>query len=143
LNSEHFSNYQHKEVDMVATNWPTPNWPEGVAHDVSGYEKPLFSVIDDAARDYPNQVYTIFNDATRTFAQVKDTVDRVAGFLASRGVQKGDRVAIFLPNLPHYPAIFFGILKAGAVFVIVNPTTKARKLSYLLNDCGARVFFRG
>jgi len=63
---------------MAATNWPTPNWPEGVSHDVSGYEKPLFSVLDDAAREYPNQVYTIFNDGTRTYAQVKDTAERVA-----------------------------------------------------------------
>jgi long-chain acyl-CoA synthetase len=81
---------------MAATTWPTPNWPEGVANNVSGYEKPLYSILDDAANEFPNQVYTIFNDATRTFAQVKDTADRIANFLASRGIQKGDRVAIFL-----------------------------------------------
>ncbi len=126
---------------MAATNWPTPNWPEGVAHDVAGYEKPLFSVLDDTARQYPDQVFTIFNDATRTFAQVKDTADRLADFLASRGVQKGDRVAIFLPNLPHYPAIFFGILKAGAVCVTCNPLYTANELNYQLNDAGAKVVF--
>ena len=92
---------------MVATTWPTSNWPEGVARDVTDYEKPLFSILDDSAREYPNQVYTIFNDATRTYAQVKDTADRIANFLVSRGIKKGDRVAIFLPNIPHYPAIFF------------------------------------
>ena len=48
---------------MAATTWPTPNWPEGVANDVSGYEKPLFSILDDTVNEYPNQVYTIFNDA--------------------------------------------------------------------------------
>jgi long-chain acyl-CoA synthetase len=72
---------------MAAATWPTPNWPQDVAHDVSGYEKPLFSLLDDSASNYPNQVYTIFNDATRTFAQVKDTADRIANFLASRGIQ--------------------------------------------------------
>jgi len=126
---------------MAANAWPTPYWPEGVEKDISGYEKSLFSIIDDAARDYPNQVYTIFNDGTRTFAQVKDTADRIANFLVSRGIQKGDRVAIFLPNLPHYPAIFFGILKAGAVCVTCNPLYTANELNYQLNDAGAKAVF--
>ena len=59
------TNHQRKEIAMVATTWPTSNWPEGVSHDVSDYEKPLFSILDDSARDYPNQDYTIFSDATR------------------------------------------------------------------------------
>ena len=63
---------------MAATNWPTSNWPEGVPQDVGDYEYPLFDILDQTARYYPNQVYTIFNDATRTYAQVKDTADRVA-----------------------------------------------------------------
>jgi len=126
---------------MAATNWPTSNWPEGVPQDINDYDKPLYTIIDDAARDYPNQVYTIFNDATRTYVQVKDTADRVASFLASRGIQKGDRVAIFLPNLPHYPAIFFGILKAGAVCVTCNPLYTPNELNYQLNDAGAKAVF--
>jgi len=126
---------------MASSEWPTPHWPEGVAHEISGYEKPLFSVLDETAREYPNQVYTIFNDATRTYAQVKDTADRIANFLVSRGIQKGDRVAIFLPNLPHYPAIFFGILKAGAVCVTCNPLYTANELNYQLNDAGAKAVF--
>ena len=126
---------------MEATTWPTPNWPEGVANNVSGYEKPLYSILDDAANEFPNQAYTIFNDATRTFAQVKDTADRIANFLASRGIQKGDRVAIFLPNLPHYPAIYFGILKAGAVGVTCNPLYTVNELNYQLKDAGAKAVF--
>ena len=126
---------------MTATTWSTPNWPQDVPHDISGYEKPLFSVLDESASNYPDQVYTIFNDATRTYAQVKDTADRIANFLASRGIQKGDRVAIFLPNLPHYPAIFFGILKAGAVCVTCNPLYKANELNYQLKDAGAKAVF--
>ncbi len=126
---------------MATSEWPTPNWPEGVAREITGYEKPLFSILDEAAKEYPNQVYTIFNDATRTYAQVKDTADRIANFLVSRGIQKGDRVAIFLPNLPHYPAIFFGILKAGAVCVTCNPLYTANELNYQLNDAGAKVVF--
>jgi len=135
------NNSKLKEVRMTGTKWPTAKWPEDVAHDISGYEKPLFSILDESASSYPDQVYTIFNDATRTFAQVKDTADRIANFLASRGIQKGDRVGIFLPNLPHYPAIFFGILKAGAVCVTCNPLYKSNELNYQLKDAGAKAVF--
>ncbi len=126
---------------MSTAAWPTKRWPEGVAHDVTDYVRPLQSVLDESARDYPDNIYTIFNDATRTFAQVKDTADRIANFLSSSGVKKGDRVAIFLPNLPHYPAIFFGILKAGAVCVTCNPLYTASELNYQLKDAGAKAVF--
>ena len=136
-----FSNPKTKEVQMAAITWSAPNWPEDMPHEISGFEKPLYSLLDESASKYPNQVYTIFNDATRTYAQVKDTADRIAHFLASRGIQKGDRVAIFLPNLPHYPAIFFGILKAGAVCVTCNPLYTANELNYQLKDAGAKAVF--
>lgn len=128
---------------MAAKTWPTPNWPDGVPHDINPaeYDMPLFQILDDAARDYPNLTYTIFNDATRTFASIKDTADRIANFLASRGIKKGDRVAIFLPNLPHYPAIYFGILKAGAVCVTCNPLYTGPELNYQLKDAGAKAVF--
>ena len=128
---------------MAVKIWPTPSWPVGVPHDINpaDYNMPLFQILDDAARDYSNLTYTIFNDATRTFASVKDTADRIANFLASRGIKKGDRVAIFLPNLPHYPAIYFGILKAGAVCVTCNPLYTGAELNYQLKDAGAKAVF--
>ncbi len=121
--------------------WHGPKWPEGVPYEITGYEKPLFSILDDAARDYPDKTYTIFNDFTRTFAQVKDTADRVADFLVSQGIRPKDRVAIFLPNLPHYPEIFFGILKAGGVCVSCNPLYRASELNFQLKDSGAKAVF--
>jgi len=126
---------------MSTKSWPTPHWPEGVSRDVSGYDKPLFTILDDAVRDYPNNVFTIFNDSTKTFSQVYDTANRIANFLISRGIQKGDRVAIFLPNLPHYPEIYFGILRAGSVCVTCNPMYTASELNYQLKDSGAKAVF--
>lgn len=121
--------------------WHGPKWPQGVPDEIKGYEKPVFSILDEAAQNWPHQVYTVFNDGKKTFAQVKDTADRLADFLASRGIKKGDRVAIFLPNLPHYPAIYFGILKAGAVCVTCNPLYTAGELNLQLNDSGAKAVF--
>jgi len=130
-----------KEEKMTAKPWHGEKWPKGVPFEISGYDKPLYTILDEAAGQYPDQVYTIFNDATRTYGQVKDTADRIADFLVSKGIQKGDRVAIFLPNLPHYPAIFFGILKAGAVCVTCNPVYTASELNYQLGDAGAKMVF--
>ena len=126
---------------MEAKQWPTSKWPEGVPHDISGYDQPLFSILDEAAKSHPNHTYTIFSGATKTFAQVNDTANRVANFLLDQGINKGDRVGIFLPNIPHYPAIYFGILKAGAVCVTCNPQYTSGELNYQLKDAGAKAVF--
>ena len=85
---------------MTATTWPTSKWPEDVPHDVSGYEKPLFSILDESAGSYPDRVYTIFNDATRTFAQVKDTADRIANFWPRAASKKETGWRFFCPICP-------------------------------------------
>ncbi len=121
--------------------WESPRWPEGVAHEISGYDRPLFSVLDEAAKNYPNSTYTIFSGFSKTFSQVKDTADRLARFLVDRGLKKGDRVAVFLPNIPQYPEIVFAVVKAGGVCVTCNPLYKAHELSYQLKDAGASMAF--
>jgi len=126
---------------MVTKPWHGSRWPQGVPYEISGFEKPLYTILDDAASNYPDATYTIFADATRTFRQVKDTADRIANFLASRGIGRGDRVAIFLPNIPQFPEIFFGILKTGATCVTCNPLYKTPELNYQLKDCGAKALF--
>jgi long-chain acyl-CoA synthetase len=126
---------------MTHPVWQTPHWPEGVAHTLPEYRFPLFELLDNAARKYPDNVFTIFQGATRTYAQVKDTADRIANFLSSRGIHKGDKVAIFLPNLPHFPEILFGILKAGAVAVNCNPVYTALELNHQLKDSESKMVF--
>ncbi len=126
---------------MSGKPWHGPRWPHGVPYEISDYEKPLFSLLDETAQEFPDHTYTIFAGAARTFSQVKDSADRVAHFLASKGVVSGDRVAIFLPNVPHYPEIFFGILKAGGVAVTCNPLYTITELHFQIKDTGARALF--
>ncbi len=121
--------------------WKTPFWPEGVAHDINNYHYPLTQILDNAARRYPDNVYTIFNGAFRTYAQVKDTADRIANFLEGKGIRKGDKIAIFLPNIPHFPEVLFGILKAGAVAVNCNPVYTPAELKYQLKDSESKMVF--
>ena len=85
---------------MSDSAWKTPYWPEGVVHTFTDYQFPIFKFLDDSAKAYPDSIFTQFNGASRTYAQVKDTADRIANFLSGRGIRKGDKVAIFLPNLP-------------------------------------------
>lgn len=126
---------------MTDQAWKTAFWPEGVAHTITDYKYPIFKFLDDTAKKYPDNVFTIFNGASKTFAQVLDTVNRIANFLASKGIGKGDKVAIFLPNLPQFPEILFGILKAGAVAVNCNPVYTPAELNLQLKDSESKMVF--
>lgn len=126
---------------MTDKAWKTPYWPEGVSHDVTNYHYPLPQVLDRTAEKYPDNVYTIFNGAFRTYAQVKDAADRIASFLVGKGIKKGEKVAIFLPNIPHFPEVLFGILKSGAVAVNCNPSYTPSELKYQLNDSESKMVF--
>ena len=126
---------------MNPPKWETPFWPKGVARKVPDYNFPVFELLDNSARNYPENVFTIFNGATKTYAKVKDTADRIANFLAEKGIKKGDKVAIFLPNLPQFPEILFGILKAGAICVNCNPVYTPTELNYQLNNSEAKMVF--
>jgi long-chain acyl-CoA synthetase len=121
--------------------WKTPYWPEGVEHTFTDYKFPMFKFLDDSAKKFPDNTFTIFNGATKTYAQVKDTADRLATFLASKGIGKGDKVAIFLPNLPQFPEILFGIVKAGAVAVNCNPVYTPPELNHQLKDSESKMVF--
>jgi amino acid adenylation domain-containing protein len=92
----------------------------------------------DSAGRFPDKPAVICDGQVRTFAQIDRGSDCLACELRRAGIVRGDRVAVFQENSAELVVSVFGILKAGAVFVIVNPTTKAKKLSYILNDCGVR-----
>ncbi|MGH8202861.1 MAG: class I adenylate-forming enzyme family protein [Steroidobacteraceae bacterium] len=72
------------------------------------------------------------------FRDLLDASQRLAGALRSRGIERGDRVAIQLENSWASASAIFGTLIAGGVFVLINPQTRASKLGFILRDCGAR-----
>jgi long-chain acyl-CoA synthetase len=76
-----------------------------------------------------------------TYAELGRKADAVASWLQAQGLQRGDRVAIMLPNVMAYPAILFGILSAGCTVVNVNPLYTTRELTHQLQDAGARHLF--
>ena len=97
--------------------------------------------LEDSARKYPTRDALILGDVRLTYAEVDAMASQVAGYLVSEGVQPGDRVALTCPNLPYFPIIYYGILKAGGVVVPLNVLNKGRENAYYLEDSGAKVYF--
>ena len=91
------------------------------------------------AQRVPRKPALIFYGREVTFAELHDAVDRFAGWLRSRGVGAGDRVAIFLENSPQFAIAYYGTLRAGGIAVCLNPMHKAIELQHEFDDSGARV----
>ncbi|MDA4115470.1 MAG: long-chain fatty acid--CoA ligase [Thaumarchaeota archaeon] len=101
--------------------------------------KPLFDLVSARAARDPKKVCIRFQGASMTYGQVDELSSRFATALVSLGVRKGDRVAIFLPNMPQFVLSYFGTLKAGGVVVPCSPLYKAKELEFQLRDSGASV----
>ena len=117
-------------------NWPKsiskkPHYPHG--------EVALTEYLRAWARQRPQRPAVIFYGHVTTYADLDQQSDRFAALLQSKGVRKGDRVAVFLPNCPQFHIVFFGILKLGAIHVPVSPLSRAFELAYELNDTDAEV----
>lgn len=97
-------------------------------------------VRDAAAANGPQPMWTFFEEsenATSTYAEVKQGVERTAAALYEAGVRKGTHVAVMLPNIPQFPLTWLAIARLGAVMVPVNVTYTGRELHYVLTDSEA------
>jgi long-chain acyl-CoA synthetase len=96
------------------------------------------SLLEERARQDPEKIALVCGAERRTYAALDAEANRLARALATRGVRRGDRVAVCLDNSVELVVSLFGVLKADAAIVLVNPTTKGEKLHHLLLDSGAR-----
>lgn len=93
--------------------------------------------IEASARRLPEKTALVCDRQRWTYGQLDDMANRLANALRERGLGRRDRVAVYLNNSAELVVAIFGILKAGGVFVVVNRTTKANKLDYILQNCRA------
>ncbi|MFY9947136.1 MAG: AMP-binding protein [Candidatus Sulfotelmatobacter sp.] len=93
--------------------------------------------LENSARQFPDKIALICGDERLTYRQIEERANQLAHALIAAGVERGDRVVTVLPNSIESVLAIFATLKAGAVFVVLNPTTKADKLTYILNNCRA------
>lgn len=125
------------------------SYEPNVPHTLTYPDVPLHRLLEDAARRYGDNIATrlvlkqllggrFSVGGTLTYRRLNQYADRFASALAGLGVQKGDRVAVMLPNTPQFLIAFYGALKAGATVVNVNPTYTAHELAHQLADAGAQ-----
>ncbi|MEL6835417.1 MAG: long-chain fatty acid--CoA ligase [Bacteroidota bacterium] len=101
----------------------------------------LSVLLEDSARRFPAKDAFVFMDTRLTYAQVNGAANQVANGLRAAGIQAGDKVALSCLNLPYFPIIYFGILKAGAAIVPLSVLLKRDEVEYHLKDSDAKAYF--
>jgi len=114
------------------------NYPESIPHKIDYPQLALQDFLKNAVNKCPDNVAIHFMGTDLTYRFVYDAAKKFAGYLQSIGIEKGDKVAIMLPNLPQGVIAFFGILMAGGVVVQTNPLYTERELEFQMNDSEAK-----
>src|SRR5690348_9909455 len=91
------------------------------------------------AERYPDRAAVRLDSTVLTYAGLADASARMVTLLRHLGVQSGDRVAVMLPNVPEFAVVYYGVLRAGAVVVPMNPLLREREVGYYAEDSGARL----
>jgi long-chain acyl-CoA synthetase len=114
-------------------------YPAGVPATIDVEQYPsLVALLDESFRKYGDRSAYKFMGKSITFTQVDDASRALAAYLQTLGFEKGDRIAVMMPNVPQYPVAVAAILRAGYVVVNVNPLYTPRELEHQLKDSGSK-----
>jgi long-chain acyl-CoA synthetase len=97
--------------------------------------------LEDSARKYPSKDAFVFMDSHLSYAQVNGAANQIANGLKAAGISPGDKVALSCLNVPYFPMVYFGILKAGGVVVPLSVLLKKDEVEYHLKDSDAKAYF--
>ena len=123
---------------MFRTEKPWVRIYEGhVSPETEVYEGSLTDLLRVSVEEHRDKVALTFYGATFDFAHLGGLTEKMAASLASRGVKKGDRVALMLPNCPQYAISFFATVRLGAIVTQINPMYVEREIEHILEDSGA------
>jgi len=98
----------------------------------------LVAEVAESVTRNPTETAIAYDGTATSYEQFWERAGRFAAALDERGIGPDDRVAIYLPNLPQFVTAFYGTLRAGGIVVPMNPQYKAREISHLLSDSGAK-----
>ncbi|NME70898.1 long-chain-fatty-acid--CoA ligase [Flammeovirga aprica] len=101
----------------------------------------LSSIIESSALKFPDQIAFKYRNEEYSFAEINATANKVANALSKLGLKKGDKVALSCVNIPYFPIIYYGILKAGLVVVPLNINLKTEEIIYHLKNSESKVYF--
>ena len=99
----------------------------------------LATFLAGSAEKFPDETGIRLDDIALPYSAMEQMSQRVAGLLASKGVGKGDRVCVMLPNVPHFPMVYYAVLRLGAIVVPMNVLLTAREIKHYMNDSGAKL----
>jgi long-chain acyl-CoA synthetase len=116
----------------------TASWPPGLPRSLDYPLAPVGSILRAAVRKWGDRTAFLHHDVPLTFTELGRRAAAVANGLAERGIGRGDVVAVHLPNCRQYPAVYYGILMAGATFSPTNPLLPPPELAAQLADAGAK-----
>jgi long-chain acyl-CoA synthetase len=125
----------------VTTYTPRPwlaSYAPGVPHEIDLPEGSLFDLVDGSVTEFADNVALEFFGAETTDAELGEQIARAAEGLRVLGVQKGDPVALVLPNAPQHIVAFYAVLRLGAIVVEHNPLYTPRELRHQFEDHGAK-----
>jgi long-chain acyl-CoA synthetase len=94
-----------------------------------------------AAASYPSRPAVRQDDLVLTYAELEARAASVAAFARQRGVAPGDRVGLMLPNVAAFPVLYYGLLRAGAIVVPMNPLLTTREVGHYVSDSGVKLIF--
>ena len=115
------------------------NYPAGVPEAVdTGQYGSIVDLLEESFAKHRDKDAYVLMGKTMTFGQLDEASRNFGAYLQGLGLQKGDRVAIMMPNVLQNPVAIFGVLRAGLTVVNTNPLYTARELKHQLNDSGAK-----
>ncbi len=115
------------------------SYPEGIPHTLDFPKIPVQHFLTEASQDVPEKVALHFMGKEMTYKELHQSALKFANYLRSLGVEKGDRVAVMLPNCPQAVIAYYGTMYAGGIVVQTNPLYTERELQYQMADSGAKV----
>ena len=101
----------------------------------------IAQTVERAARWFPDHPAILFEGSELSYRELNLRANRLANALKANGVQRGDRVALYLPNIPNFAVCYLAALKAGAIAVSINSIFKSEEVRYIVNDSGSSVLF--
>lgn len=114
------------------------HYPPQIPHKLDYEGTSLQQLLKNTAEKYPNKIAIHFNGKELSYQELYDSALKFAGYLQKIGIQKGDRVAIMLPNTPQSVISFYGVMMAGGIVVQTNPMYTERELAFQMKDSGAK-----
>jgi fatty-acyl-CoA synthase len=114
-------------------------WPKRLPRQLVIPETTLWFNLEVSAKRFPGKAAYLFFGQPLSYRELERQALAIAGWLQSVGVQAGDRVAIYLQNCPQYAAAYYGILRANAVVVPVNPMNRAEEFKHYITDPKTKV----